>query len=117
MRNRCQHPLHQDIAVCGHWQVEPEELVLCVERDRCGSTQTEEMNLTRLNHQVDRMADRLGVDRLAGAVERRDGAAKNLSRIGLWSVIGLYGPADIGRATGETLCQLDFQSGVTGRTE
>ncbi len=108
MGDRGEHALHEHIAVRGDRQVEAKELVLSVQRDGGRGAQAEEMDLACLDHQIHRVADRLRVDRLASAVQRGDGAAEDLPSVGFGPVIGFHCLADVGRATGQALRQLDL---------
>ncbi|MNZ61888.1 hypothetical protein D3C78_799910 [compost metagenome] len=117
MGHRSQHALHQHVGVGRDGEVETEELVLGVQGYRGRSAQAEEVDLPGLDHHVHGAADLLRVKLLAGTVERGDGTGKDLLGVGCRIVIGLDGAADIGRATGQALRQLQLELGVTADAE
>ncbi|MNG11720.1 hypothetical protein D3C84_952810 [compost metagenome] len=93
----------------GDGQVEAEEFVLRIQRHRGRSAEAEEVDLPRLDQQIDGAADQVRVQRLQGTVQRGDGAAEDLFCIGFRIVIGLDRAADIRRATGQALGQLKLE--------
>ncbi len=117
MGHRGDHALHQYVGVGGDRQVETEELMQGVHGHRGRSTQAEEVDLPGLDQQVHGLADQVRVQGLAGAVQGGDGTAKDLLRVGLRVIIGLHGAADISRATGQALRQLQFEFRVTAHAE
>ena len=75
------------------------------------------MDLPSLDHHVHGAADLLRVERLAGAVERCDGAAEDLLGVGGRVIVGLHRAADISGAAGQALGQLELEFGVATDTE
>ncbi len=75
------------------------------------------MDLPRLDHQVHRAIHRAGVQSLAGAVQRGDGAAEDLFRVGFGFVVGFHRLADIDRAAGDALRQLDLHLRVAAHAQ
>ncbi len=117
MRDRGEHALHQHVGVGGDSEIEAEEFMLRVQCHRRRSAQAEEVNLPRLNQQVDRFADQVGIKHLAHAVEGRDGAAENLAGVGFRVVIGFHRAADVGGAAGQALGQLQLQLRIAADVE
>ncbi|MCY1417789.1 hypothetical protein D9M71_333300 [compost metagenome] len=117
VRHRGDHPLHQHVAVRRDRQVEAEELVLRVQRHRTGCAEAEEVNLPGLDQQVHGAVDGARVEQLVGAVQRGDGAAEDLPRIGFGAVVLGHRLGDEGGAAGQALRQLDLQFRVAAHAE
>jgi len=108
MCHRGDHALHQHVGVGGDGQVEAEELVLRIQRHRSRCTQTKKVDLPGLDQQVDSAADKVGVQCLAGTVQRGDGAAEDFLCVGSRIIVSLDGTAHVSCAAGQALCQLQL---------
>jgi membrane protease subunit (stomatin/prohibitin family) len=75
------------------------------------------VDLSGLDQQVDGAADQVRIESLASAVEGRDGAAEDLLGVGLGIIVGFYRAADIRRAAGQALRQLQLEFGVAADAE
>ncbi len=70
------------------------------------------MDLPGLDQQIDGAADQVRVERLASTVQRSNGAAENLLCVSLGIVVGFHCAADVSRAAGQALGQLQLEFGV-----
>ncbi|MNN88542.1 hypothetical protein D3C81_2062430 [compost metagenome] len=75
------------------------------------------MDLPGLDQQIDGAADQVRVEGLASTVQRRNGAAEDLLRVGLGIIVGLNSTADVSSAAGQTLGQLQLEFGIAADAE